>query len=176
MHILQLPADIVIVILSHLMDSKDLCACNQTCRAIYNLFILSPQLYHKLSLARAGLVDTLYGVQNNSLRERTRFVADLERRWCPRGLSSRRQLKIPLDNPCTDYQICNGIIVTGILSSTGDSLYELQVYRLPSYLTGLKSKLWKHKLEVNTSIRQTKADPSQDLLVLVGTKIPHSEF
>ncbi|KDN45356.1 hypothetical protein RSAG8_04943, partial [Rhizoctonia solani AG-8 WAC10335] len=109
MHILQLPADIVIVIHSHLMDSKDLCACNQTCRAIYNLFILSPQLYHKLSLARAGLVDTLYGVQNNSLRERTRFVADLERRWCPRGLSSRRQLKIPLDNPCTDYQICNGI-------------------------------------------------------------------
>ncbi|CAE7208817.1 unnamed protein product, partial [Rhizoctonia solani] len=146
----------------------------QTCRAIYNLFRLSLQLYHKLSLARAGLMDTLYSKQRNSLQDRTRILADLERRWWPRGLSSRRQLKIPLDNPCIDYQICNGVIVTGILSSAGDSLNELQVYRLPSYLTGLKSKLWKHKLEADTSIRQTKVDPSQDLLVLIGAKIPNS--
>ncbi|CAE6464397.1 unnamed protein product [Rhizoctonia solani] len=175
MHMLQLPTDIIIVILSHLTTSQDLCACNQTCRAIHNLFTLSPQLYHRLSLARAGLVDTLYGVQKNPLQDRTRLVAGLERHWWPRGLVSRRQLKILLDNPCVDYQICNGIIVAGILSSTGDSLHELQVYRLPSYLTGLKSKLWKHKLEVEMNIRQTKVDPSQDLLVLVGAKIPNSE-
>ncbi|KAL5632619.1 hypothetical protein ACGC1H_005538 [Rhizoctonia solani] len=176
MHILQLPADIFFVILSHLTDSKDLRACNQTCRTVYNLFTLSPQLYHRLALARAGLVDTFYSVQNNSLRYRTRLVADLERRWCSRSLFSRRQLKILLDNPCLDYQICNGVIVTGILSPTGDSLHELQVYRLPSYLTGLKSKLWKHKLQVDTRICQMKADPSQDLLVLVGTKMPDPEF
>ncbi|KAG8691229.1 hypothetical protein FRC11_005727 [Ceratobasidium sp. 423] len=176
MHVLQLPTDIIIVILSHLTTLRDLCACDQTCQAIHNLFKLSPQLYHGLSLARAGLVDTLYGAKNNSLLDRKRLVADLERRWWPRGLLPRRQLKIPLDNPCVDYQVYNGIIIAGILSSTGDSLHELQVYRLPSYLTGLKSKLWKHKLEVEANICQTKVDPSQDLLVLVGTKVPNSEL
>ncbi|KAJ1303321.1 hypothetical protein OPQ81_011517 [Rhizoctonia solani] len=161
--------------MSHLTASKDLCACHQTCRAVYNLFRLSPQLYYKLSLARAGLVDTLYGVQSNSIQHRTRLLADLERRWWSRGLSSRRQLKILLDNPCVDYQVCNGIITAGILSSTGDSLQELQVYRLPSYLTGLKSKRWKHELEVDMNILQAKVDPSQDLLVLIGARIPNSE-
>ncbi|KAF8755319.1 hypothetical protein RHS01_05679 [Rhizoctonia solani] len=174
MHVLQLPVDILIAIFSHLTASRDLYSCNQICRAVHNLFRSSPQLYHKLSLARASLADTLYGVQNKSLQDRTRLVLELEQRWWSRALSSRRQLKIPLDNPCIEYQICNGVIVTGVLSSTGDSLQELQVYRLPSYLTGLKSKLWRHKLEKDSSVRQLKVDPSQDLLVLTGVGPPDS--
>lgn len=113
-------------------------------------------------------MDSFYGTRHVSLTERSKLVTGLERIWHPQLLLSRRQLKITLDNPCVNYQACNGAIIVATLSPTGRSLHEIQVYRLPSYLTGLKSKLWKHKLATDANINQFKVDPGQDLLVLVG--------
>lgn len=177
MHILQLPTDIIIIIISHVSSAKDLCVCNQVCKPIYNLFRSSPRLYHQWLLARAGLADSYYGIHHVSLTDRSKLVTGLERIWHPQLLLSRRQLKITLENPCVNYQVCNGAIIVGMLSPTGHSLHELQVYRLPSYLTGLKSKLWKHKIAADANINQFKVDPGQDLLVLVGmsTGVP-SQF
>jgi hypothetical protein len=131
-----------------------------------------PQLRHKLALARAGLVD---GPLEYSTEHRSKLLRKLEQSWSLRELQPRRQLKIPLDSKlCTRYQISSGVVVSGILTRNSSVFQELQVYRLPSYLTGLKSKLWRHEL-VEANAVHFKVDSTQDLLVLLeysGTRDP----
>ncbi|KAG9119024.1 hypothetical protein FRC07_006172 [Ceratobasidium sp. 392] len=164
MHVLQLPTDIFIIIFSYL-DRKDLVVCKRVCRSFRSLFKASAQLSLELALARAGLVD---GVLERPVADRLKLLRQLEENWYPQDLKPRRQLKIRYQSPCTQADVSSGFVVSGIISRNSQYFEELQVYRLPSYLSPIKAKLWKHQL-VETHIQSFKADPVQDLLVLLET-------
>ncbi|KAG8763106.1 hypothetical protein FRC12_008717 [Ceratobasidium sp. 428] len=164
MHLLQLPTDIFIIIFSY-VDGRDLVSCKQVCKSFRDLFKTSTQLYYKLALGRAGLVD---GVFKYSMEERLKLLRQLEQNWYPHELKPRRQLKIPYSSPCTQVEVSSGFVISGIISRNSQYFQELQIYRLPSYLPTLKAKLWTHRL-AETHVQCFKADPVQDLLVLLET-------
>ena len=143
-----------------------LIAVHQVCKAIHSLFKSSPRLSHSLALARAGLIDGSPGATEFTLKERSKLLRVLEQSWHPEDLLPRRQLKVATTDPCTKCQVCDGFVVSGILAANGQHLQALQIYRLQSNLTGQKAKLWKHDL-AGASVEHFKADPAQDLLVLV---------
>jgi hypothetical protein len=108
------------------------------------------------------------------MADRSKLLRKLEQSWSHRELQPRRQLKVAFSNSCIQYQVSSGVVVSRVLAQNSSILQELQVYRLPSHLTGLKAKLWRHEL-VEANIMHFKVDPIQDLLVLLehsGTRHP----
>ncbi|KAG8687747.1 hypothetical protein FRC08_011822 [Ceratobasidium sp. 394] len=164
MHILQLPTDVFIIIFSY-VSGRDLVTCKQVCRSFRSLFKASIRLQYKFALARAGLVD---GIIKYSMEDRLRLLHQLEQNWYPTELKPRRQLKVQYSSPCTKSEISSGFVVSGIISRNSNCFQELQIHRLPSYLPDLKAKLWKHQL-ADKNVQNFKADPVQDLLVLLAT-------
>ncbi|QRV92505.1 F-box protein [Ceratobasidium sp. AG-Ba] len=168
MHILQLPTDVFIVVLSY-VGGKDLLVCKQVCKSFRSLLKSSPELHYRLALAKAGVVD---GVTGQPVEERLQLLRRLEQSWYPDMLKPRKQFRVLFSRPFTRTDVNAGFVISGMVPRSAQDYEELQIYRLPSTLPNLKAKSWRHVLDSN--IRYYKADPVQDMLALL--EIPERRY
>ncbi|KAG8772925.1 hypothetical protein FRC15_002392 [Serendipita sp. 397] len=178
MEFLDLPNEIIEVVLVYTLLASDIVSCSQACRRIYNIVKHSSELQLIVELAIEGLrlrrfPPTLQpcGMKTKSATELLLQFKQSQEAWVSqRPVRSRSHSNVRSPN----QRVRDGLLAFIFPnSSTSNRTHGIEIQSLWIEENQQEPRIWKRHEDLGISVMTFLFDPSQDLLVLVETNRPH---